>query len=597
MCYMIGRREKIFRTFMRSKRDVVEKQLEILTNKTAKLNPKEKDEVVKARFGTTLFERFYCSDVEEETEDSSAKNAAQAKLPNPYAKSYVNNVHTRSRRRTTSQNLSDPVIENCDSESNEMPILVKCKSEENLSSVETNEKREPPPFTNSRLIKEEVVDIEEEPPADSRQEPPKHSSDGKDKKLKNSLSQETINQLEYNEPEMPKINSENLNTRTRKHSSANESSSEKNSLCLSDKENINALNPIKIKKTRTQAEGRHQNGIHELPHPKLELFDNDIIPLEITSPPDIKKNFRYDKKNTRYPTRNRRCSSDNFQNGEAPPKLLDPVVETKSKLPSPKLNPMLLSPSNGINEITYLGTHSGETNGPSTGSSPDETNGQAETPRRRRGRPRKIRNMELLPELITVIKQEVVDSDEPCDILLPNNSSCDVLLPNSSADVLLPNDNNDALLSDSSVSPGFRMSLRHTREAQTQKRPRGRKPKTKRIRVKLEPPEPLKEANSWEDSEPATMSSTGGGDQPSFERIVIRLRKDANGESWKNDSSSSESFRIVQSENSVSEFPSVIKYSRSLQGSFEGSHHRYPMRERGAVAPPRTSVRSATEKS
>ncbi|KAG8192719.1 hypothetical protein JTE90_009742 [Oedothorax gibbosus] len=539
LAYMLGRREKMFRSFMRIKREVFEKQMDILRNKSLKLTPKDREEILKARYGTKLFERFYCWDMEEDT--------TNPKPTNPYAKSYVNNVHTRSRRRTTSQNLSDPVVENCDSESNEMPILVNCVSEENPNQDEVNDKREPPTFTNSRLIKQEVEDSAFEAQTQDR----KYSADSKDRSHTNSLLHDAL--VVNKEPEMPKINSENLSTtRTRRHSSANGSSGDKNSVCLSDKENINGLMPTKAKKTRLQTEGKLQNGNLDLVHPKLEAMEVDVITSDISSL-DKRKSFGCDKKNSRYPTRNRRCSSEAVElaNGGMSPK----DVATHFKLPSPKPD-SAMTPMNGNSETSC--------------SSSPETNGQAETPKKKRGRPRKIKIDELIPDVdLSVIKQEVVDIE---------TDSRDVPLPESPV----------------TEDSAFRMSLRHVRENPSPKRPRGRKPKTTMIRIKLEHPEasPLREPNNngdcsrssseWDNPRPSPMSSP---EQSGFERIVIRLRKDANGESWKNDSSSSESFRIIhddenstaKSENSVSEFPSVIKFSSSDYG------HRYPMRERALL--------------
>ncbi|GIY41307.1 protein Jade-1 [Caerostris extrusa] len=171
------------------------------------------------------------------------------------------------------------------------------------------------------------------------------------------------------------------------------------------------------------------------------------------------------------------------------------------------------------------------------------------------------------------------------------------------------------------------MSLRHNRECSLKKNSEQKQKNKRSVIIKLEHPEtkPLKEANKdmveengdisnelipsspdW-DPEDAQPPSLGSMEQPASTRIIIRLRKDPNRESWKNDSSSSSdvpvAFRIVSNdldvncENSVSEFPSIIgdDDSPSNQTCREDSEsrHRYSMRERSVVS---KNVKCAVEK-
>ncbi|GFT80461.1 protein Jade-3 [Nephila pilipes] len=600
LCYMVSRREKIFRSYIRIRRDVFEKQNEILCNKSFKLSPKEKEEVLKSRIGECLFDKIYCGDPEDIKEEKDNKNFI-TKTPNPYAKSYVNSMHTRSRRRTTSQNFTECGNENCDSESNEMPTLIKCKSEENLSYTDTPNKHETPSFTHSPF----VIKIEKEQNTPLKQENEIHRDD---KTLIENIKDmpKEIDQnkkLESFDLEMPKINSENVSSKTKKHLCEIETSNDKNSLCLSDKENINALNPIKNKKTRSQTDVRHpefKNAIHDITGPKLELFDDESslsIPNEIIGS-DIRRNFRLDRRSTRYQMRNRRCSND-VEQDDLSMKSID-SVDAQIPLSSPIVDP-LSSPSNSIEKLTFTPENDLRTDEPIP-----SDNSQPQTPRRRRGRPRKIVQPEVSPDAsFSVIKGEIVDSDK--------NNLLDGILD----------------LSDSGESPGFRMSLRHNREC-AMKKSNEQKGKSKRsVFIKLDHPDssPLKEANKdivtdngddrnengqnspdWdpEDAQPPRLNS----EQPTSTRIIIRLRKDPNRESWKNDSSSSSdvpvAFRIVRndldvnSESSVSEFPSIIRDSSSPSNQIYSSKddseskHRYSMRERSIV--PR-NVKCTLEKS
>ncbi|XP_055938835.1 protein Jade-1-like isoform X1 [Argiope bruennichi] len=595
LCYMVSRREKMFRSFLRIKRDIFEKQNEILSNRSFKLTPKEKEEVLKARVGELLFEKIYCSDPIEEPKDEKDKNV-NAKPPNPYAKSYVNSMHTRSRRRTVSQNLADNTNENGDSESSDMPTLVKCKSEEILNSNDTSSKPETPSFTHSPF----VIKIESKQGDKEQNTPIKEEivtpTDDKIfiENLKDSSEIEKQKKSESCDLDMPKINSDNIIVKTKKHICENEISNDKNSLCLSDKENINALNPIKIRKTRSQTDSKHpefKNSINDLSTPKLELFDDESS-LSMTSElnsSDVKRNFRLDRRSTRYQMRSRRCSNDVLEHDELSLKSVD-SVDAQVTLPSPIID-SLCSPSSNVEKLTLM---------PEVNSRTDEVTSldisPTLTPRRRRGRPRKIIQPEATPDVdFSVIKTEV-DSDK--------NNSFDGILE----------------LSDSSEGPGFRMSLRHSREYPL-KKPSEQKPKSKRsVIIKLEHPDtkPLKEANkdmaddsgdgrsehtqSSPEWDPGDMQQPrlNSVEQPASARIIIRLRKDPNRESWKNDSSSSSdvpvAFRIVRNdldvncENSVSEFPSIIKDGGSPSSQTYSTRddnecrHRYSMRERSVVS-------------
>lgn len=457
LCYMISRREKLFREYMKSKFNIIEKQSEILSD--ASLSTKEKEEVLKARLDHSIYDKFYT--VKCEVEEETSKDAP--KLENPYAKCYANGVYTRSRRHTTSRSADDD---------EELPKLLKCKSEENINA-QLRPRNGESSFTHSPLVIK--VKKENEDTADALPKidiEPKLTEEGPPK-------------------ESPEITSLKLL---------------ESDLC--DKENINARLAVKSRKTRSQTEPRHKdfrNAIQDLASQKTDFLTEESA-FCISEELDAQSFTKHGRRNMRYQMRTRHFC----------PGILDteeslPVSETDSAEANYQVD-SVSSASDSIEEFQYLAENG----------TPTE-----KTPRRRRGRPRKV-----LPET------NVVDSDK--------NNSCD-----------------EASLSD---PLRFRMSLRHGIRDSPKSR---RSAKMEEINNNLKASSP-----EWDPEElpPPLLTSI---EQPASPRLVIRLRKDPNQETWKNDSSSSSdipaAFRIVHNDWDGS--PSDVENAAE-------SRHRYSMRER-----------------
>ncbi|XP_042902159.1 PHD finger protein rhinoceros isoform X2 [Parasteatoda tepidariorum] len=573
LCYMISRREKLFRSYLRTRNDVFEKQLEVLNEESPNLTEKEIKEIVKCRGGDNLYDKFYCVSLEEEKEKTPEKELAP-KLPNPYSKPYPNNIHTRSRRLTTTQSVSD----NFDNDSRDMPVLVKCKSEENVSTIET---RKQPILTHSPF----VIKIEPTAESENNQKTTETNSDIPvlpkavlEKSIDISETQSPV-KLESNNIEMLKGSYENTSVKSKKPVHVNEIASDKISLCLSDKENINAQKPVKVKRTRSQNDARHaeiKNNIFEVNGSKNEILIEEHIDNEIITISQSKKNSKLDKRSTRYPTRNRFHSTEiNLENDAASEKSIDSVDTYASTSDGTEFKS---SPSNSIEEFTFV----------SQNTERNEINGEVspQIQRKRPGRPRKLPRLEAIPNDISINKDAANLDNE-------KTSLCDSMLE----------------LSDSNQS-SFTMSLRNGKEhiISPSRRKKGRK-RRGRASVKLDhsDPLPLKETNQstvsegidqrddksspdW-DSEDTRLPRLASFEPPAPTRIVIRIRKEPNDSSSSSDVPAA--FHIVRndinanSENSVSEFPSKINGDMSPESPTSRDdndcRHRYSMRERSVT--------------
>ncbi|KFM71971.1 PHD finger protein rhinocero, partial [Stegodyphus mimosarum] len=594
LCYMVSRREKIFRSYVRIKNEILEKQVEILSNSSFKLTAKDVEEVMKARIGDSLYDKFYCVELEEDKKEDIAikSSTSMQKAPNPYAKSYSNSIYTRSRRHTTSQSMTDNCDDSCDNEHLDMPKLVKCKSEENVNTLETNNSEQSfthspfvikiAPKQNENDIKSNVEHISDLPIVEDTNASP-------DKEAHDISFKSTVESHEAH------LNPEN-GAKVKKIVSSNEGSNDKHSLCLSDKENINGHTPVKLKKVRGQVEVRHtelKSAVQEFVNQKSDLYDDDNslgVANEISSS-EGKKNFKIDKRSTRYQMRTRYYSTDNMESIETPFKSTD-TTEAEIISPNPD-DSTANSPSNCSDTLSFLTQDSERTE--------QEKQPVDSTPvpiqRKRRGRPRKI----LHPNETSIMNFSVIKDED----VLGNekNSLCSDIIE----------------LSNSNESSGFKMALRHSREHISVKSGEQKQKNKRSVVVKLDHLDavPLKEANKdilnetvgaesehtrssseW-DNEGTSPPRHNSVEQPASTRIIIRLRKDPNRESWKNDSCSSSdvpvAFRIVRNdldvncESSMSEFHSVIKNSDSRQNQTYSvrndseNKHRYLMRERSVT--------------
>lgn len=589
LCYMVSRREKMFRSYVRIKSQIFEKQAEIFNEESLDLSPEEIHEVCKARVGDSLFDKFYCAVFEEEKkeEQDDKSSISNQKLPNPYAKNYSNKINTRSRRRTVSNGTFDDSSQGCDAENSEMPVLTKCKSEEYLSSDE-KQNNDKVTFTHSPFVIKVAPKLEEDqdikPLIDTSQNI--STSD-----IKHDLPEDVKVPVNEDNSVLEAINAvseSNNNDNIQKGiNNNNEVSNDKNSLCLSDKENINGLVPVKSRKTRSQSHIEFKNVARDFSAQKPDLFDDDSC-LSINSEISMIEGKKIPRRSTRYQMRNRQFNADVIEIDDSSVKSADSAdVQSFS------------SPSNDVGDLTFL---------PQDQSVIEEKSldlPQNSTPRRRRGRPRKTVHCDNDSDLgFAVIKTENnIDSDKTnsyaIDIDKTNTCIMDVNKINPCSDIMD--------LSDSNESTGFRMSLRHNREHLNNKT-HDKKPKRKRSVIKLEnndcpslkisnrrtfienmEDENNQNSSSWNNNEKSPKLNSP--DKPASTRIIIRLRKDPNRE-WKNDSSSSSdgnvAFRIVHNdldvngEDSVSNFPSIIKDDDSVPCETypNESRHRYMMRDR-----------------
>lgn len=584
---MVSRREKMFRSYVRMKNQVFEKQSEILMDESLKLTSEEEHEVLRARVGNSLFDKFYCvvfEDVKKEIDDKTS--VSNQKLPNPYAKSYSNSVNTRSRRRTISQSMFEDSNQECEPD-NEMPVLTKCKSEEYLSSDEKQSNGKIS-FTHSPFVIKVAPKLEANEikpvtlPKNTIHDLQHNGIDAKvsveeNYSVEETKCLETITGVSENDNNIQKI----LN-------SSSEVSSDKNSLCLSDKENINGLAPVKLRKTRSDSRHLELKNVNDFSTQNPDIYDDDSC-LSINSEISVLEGKRMTRRSTRYHMRARSYNAEIIEIDDMSVKSAD-LADVQP----------LCSPSNTVGEVAFLsqGQNSSEENSPELS--------QNGIPRKKRGRPRKINQCDSASDAsFTVIKSENgldIEKANSYDMGIDKTNSCvmDVDKVNECSEIME--------LSDSNESTGFRMSLRHNRECLNLK-PVERKSKRRRSVMILENDcLPLKRTNkrtsndSMEDENsqnpPAWNSSEkipklNSPDKPASTRIIIRLRKDRNGESWKNDSSSSSSdgnvaFRIVHNnldvngEDAVSHFPSIIKDEDSVQSETypNENRHRYMMRDR-----------------
>lgn len=588
---MVSRREKMFRSYVRIKSQIFDKQAEIFTDESIKLSTEEMKEVCQARVGDSLFDKFYCAVFEEvkKEEPDEKSSISNQKLPNPYAKNYSNIINTRSRRRTVSQGTFEDSSQDGDVENNEMPVLTKCKSEEYLSSDEKQNTNKVT-FTHSPFVIKVAPKLEEDdvkPVVDT-------SQNASIPDIKQDLSEDVKVPINEDNSVLEAINAvseSNNNDNIQKGiNNNNDVSNDKNSLCLSDKENINGIVPVKSRKTRSQSDSKHiefKNVARDFSAQKPDLFDDDSC-LSINSEISMIEGKKIPRRSTRYQMRNRQFNTDIIEIDDISIKSAD----------SADVQPFS-SPSNDSPDLTFL---------PQNQSVLEEKSldlQQNSTPRRRRGRPRKMVHCDNDSEMdFSVIKTENnIDSDKTnsyaIDIGKTNSCVMDVNEINQCSEIMD--------LSDSNESTGFRMSLRHNRECLNNKIP-DKKPRRRKTVIKLESNDcpPLKissrrtfinnmedennqNSTSWNNKEKSPKLNSP--EKPASARIIIRLRKDPNRE-WKNDSSSSSdgnvAFQIVHNdidvngEDSVSNFPSIIKDDDCIPCETypNETRHRYSMRDR-----------------
>lgn len=118
LCYMVGRREKLFRSWCRIKEEIFHKQLLMMTENCS-LNEQEKLVILHANHGDSIYDSIYTCNTEIIPSLSDSILILESKpnneieltnkfekeklhrLSNPYAKQYLNGIHNRVQRRLT----------------------------------------------------------------------------------------------------------------------------------------------------------------------------------------------------------------------------------------------------------------------------------------------------------------------------------------------------------------------------------------------------------------------------------------------------------------------------------------------------------------
>ncbi|XP_076360069.1 uncharacterized protein LOC143252199 isoform X2 [Tachypleus tridentatus] len=141
LCYMVSRREKLFRSWLKLREEIFQTQARTLANRSLKLTSQDIGAVMIANKGSSVYDRMYSMDkepvpctmavlaklkpdkytyVEKPVKKKKLRPSTQ-RLPNPYAKQYINGTYARSKRRLSSvvrkskglEKSSEPVY--CDS--------------------------------------------------------------------------------------------------------------------------------------------------------------------------------------------------------------------------------------------------------------------------------------------------------------------------------------------------------------------------------------------------------------------------------------------------------------------------------------------------
>ncbi|XP_022254943.1 uncharacterized protein LOC106470609 isoform X2 [Limulus polyphemus] len=122
LCYMVSRREKLFRSWLKLREEIFQTQAKTLANKSLKLTNQDIEAVMLANRGSSVYDKIYSRDRElaphtlavlaklnpveytyvEKVEKKKKEKPSFQRLPNPYAKQYINGTHARSKRRLSS---------------------------------------------------------------------------------------------------------------------------------------------------------------------------------------------------------------------------------------------------------------------------------------------------------------------------------------------------------------------------------------------------------------------------------------------------------------------------------------------------------------
>ncbi|XP_076315906.1 uncharacterized protein LOC143228548 [Tachypleus tridentatus] len=122
LCYMVIRREKLFRSWLKLREEIFQTQAKTLANKSLKLTNQDIEAVMSANQGSSVYDKIYSRDRElvphtlavlaklnpaeytyiEKVPKKKKEKPSFYRLPNPYAKQYFNGTYARSKRRLSS---------------------------------------------------------------------------------------------------------------------------------------------------------------------------------------------------------------------------------------------------------------------------------------------------------------------------------------------------------------------------------------------------------------------------------------------------------------------------------------------------------------
>ncbi|XP_013774873.1 LOW QUALITY PROTEIN: protein Jade-1-like [Limulus polyphemus] len=147
LCYMVSRREKLFRSWLKLREEIFQTQARTLANKSLKLTSQDIGAVMIANKGSSVYDKMYSMDkepvpctlavlarlkpeeytyIEKPVKKKKLRPSTQ-RLPNPYAKQYINGTYARSKRR-----LSAVVCRNKGLEKSSEPVFCDSKNQDDI---------------------------------------------------------------------------------------------------------------------------------------------------------------------------------------------------------------------------------------------------------------------------------------------------------------------------------------------------------------------------------------------------------------------------------------------------------------------------------
>lgn len=241
LCYMVTRREKIAKSFLKIKEEIFEQQARVVTQPGLKLSNQEREAVVLAGQSEHLYDRLGSNDPTgpkpclrllvdalegREVADlygqvRKSLTATPARLPNPYAKQYVNGLRSRRLSAMLTEGLSnessaeagkeDAKPEGVDSgvvspkingpAAKPTPSTSRCRRNGEVG----------PPTASTVQVKEEKAESTALPPVGAVGLRPEEKEEGTSRRFRN-LTSKTKNNHHPRRPELPRFTEEHIDT-------------------------------------------------------------------------------------------------------------------------------------------------------------------------------------------------------------------------------------------------------------------------------------------------------------------------------------------------------------------------------------------------